>query len=104
MKFRSWIEAVEKIDVPYSMGAQYVYALKNPTAQETKEWLTKFNELRALSDGKNIWVWKALLADHKTISDALGLDYYNTVINDNRWTIKNPGQIDLIWDRRLSRV
>lgn len=100
MKFKTWIESVERINVPYSMGAQYIHAFKNPTAQEAKNWLNQYKELRAMSDGQDMWIWDAKIADHKTISDALGLDYYGTVVNDNRWVLKNPGQIDLIWNKR----
>lgn len=96
---KTWSEgSIEKINVPFSMGLEEVPTIINPTAQEAKQWLQKFGELKAVSDGKDVWIWDAHKADHKTISDALKLDWMQ-VVDNKRWTLKNPGQIDLIWNR-----
>ena len=81
-----------------------MHALRNPSLEDAVAKLgkSKYGELRGLVESKtrNIWLWEAEKADHKTTAEALGLDWYEDVIaNNGRIIAKTEGHLEMILKR-----
>lgn len=78
----------------------------NPSRAQAKKWLerSKYKELRGIiiPDTQDMYLWDAAHSGHDYIATMLGYtgdERERMLMGNARIYVKNPGQIDIMWDR-----